>query len=144
LHQSFGRYQNYLYNYSILFKFQAFSNFRRPVLITLNFSMLFCFCKINNKLWILLINHSPKIFFCVWKRSLSSYKGLIIRLKYRIDIISIDVRVRNIIASLNQFDSCVHERLKIRVSVHILPELFLILQMLFCLCQFSYKSKFCV
>ena len=44
LHQSLWWYENNLYKNSILFKFQAFTNFRGPILITFDFTMLFCFC----------------------------------------------------------------------------------------------------
>ena len=63
LHKTFAWNQNQLYLFIVFFEIYAFTYFWGPVLITLNFTMLLRFCKVNYQSRILLKNHPPKVFF---------------------------------------------------------------------------------
>lgn len=52
LHQTFTWNQHQFNLLLIFFEWKAFTNFRGPILITLNFPMLLSFCQVDNQSWI--------------------------------------------------------------------------------------------
>ena len=100
-HHTFARHEYYLHYLSILLKSQALSNLRWPVLVALCLPMLLALCEIDDELAVFLQDHSPKVFFRRRQRALSRNECLIIDLKHRINVISIDIWVCDVCTPLD-------------------------------------------
>lgn len=61
--------------------------------------------------------HPPEVLFSMRQGPLRRYKRLIIPMNRAINIISIDIAVRDVGATLDEANSCVFEGLEVCVSV---------------------------
>lgn len=73
--------------------------------------MLFGLRQVDNQASILLQNHPPEVLLRQRERSLRRNEGLVVALNAGIDVIGVDVRIRDIRRSLGQTNSRVLERL---------------------------------
>ena len=134
MHQRLRRVKNQLLFLAIFLKSIIFAHFTWPILVALDFSMLLGFGQVDDESCVFLKDHSPEVLLCLGKRALGSYESLVIDLGRRVDIVSIDIGVIDILITLNQAHFGMFERLEVGVAVHGSPSGLLVGKMLFCFC----------
>ena len=125
----------------MLLEADALADFRRPVHIASNLAVLLDFRQIYYQGNVLLHDHAPEVLARLRQGTLSSNERLIVRSHRRVNIVRIDVRVRDVGTALHETHSRVLVRLEVRVAVHIVAEGLLVRQMLIRFSQLANEAE---